>query len=122
MEPTDYGNIHNRYITLWKAKAVNSNALLSLIVAPEAEEAVAAWLLDDETIPGFSSTPIAGHGSSESSMTLAEQVAGRRRRVMFFTHLEQSVAERVLERLREDFPGADIHYWIAPVLVAGHLG
>jgi hypothetical protein len=99
-----------------------SDCLLSLIVAPEAEDAVAEWLLDDETIPGFSSSPIAGHGSSESSMTLAEQVAGRRQRVMFLTHLEQSVAERVLERLREDLPGADIHYWMVPVLVAGHLG
>ncbi|MBK5970041.1 DUF3240 family protein, partial [Thiorhodovibrio winogradskyi] len=48
--------------------------------------------------------------------------AGRRQRVMFFTHLEQSVAERVLERLREELPGADIHYWMVPVLVAGHLG
>jgi hypothetical protein len=41
---------------------------------------------------------------------------------MFFTHLEQNVAERVLERLRADFAGADIHYWMVPVLVAGHLG
>lgn len=69
-----------------------SHCLLYLIVAPAAEDAVAEWLLEDEAVSGFSSMPIAGHGSSEASMTLAEQVAGRRRRVMFFTHLETLAA------------------------------
>jgi hypothetical protein len=98
-----------------------SHCLLYLIVAPAAEDAVAEWLLEDESVSGFSSTPIAGHGSSEASMTLAEQVAGRSRRVMFFTHLESSAAEGLLGRLRRDFAGADIHFWTTPVGTFGHL-
>jgi hypothetical protein len=98
-----------------------THCLLYLIVSPAAEDAVAEWLLEDEAVTGFSSTPIAGHGSSEASMTLAEQVAGRRRRVMFFTHLGVDEAEALLGRLRQDFAGADIHYWTTPVSAFGHL-
>ncbi len=98
-----------------------SHCLLYLIVAPAAEDAVAEWLLEDESVSGFSSTAISGHGSSESSMTLAEQVAGRRRRVMFFTHLESAAAHDLLGRLRRDFAGADIHFWTTPVGEFGHL-
>ena len=98
-----------------------NHCLLYLIVSPAAEDAVAEWLLEDEAVSGFSSTPIAGHGSSETSMTLAEQVAGRSRRVMFFTHLESTAAEALLQRLRRDFAGADIHFWTTPVGQFGHL-
>jgi hypothetical protein len=98
-----------------------SHCLLYLIVAPAAEDAVAEWLLEDETISGFSSTPIFGHGSSEASMTLAEQVAGRSRRVMFFTHLETAATQALLERLRRDFAGADVHFWTTPVGQFGNL-
>lgn len=98
-----------------------THCFLYLIVSPAAEDAVAEWLLEDEAVTGFSSTPIAGHGSSEASMTLAEQVAGRRRRVMFFTHLGVDEAEALLGRLRRDFAGADIHYWTTPVSAFGHL-
>lgn len=98
-----------------------NHCLLYLIVSPAAEDAVAEWLLEDETVSGFSSTPIAGHGSSEASMTLAEQVTGHRRRVMFFTHLESAAAEALLQRLRRDFAGADIHFWTTPVDQFGHL-
>ena len=99
-----------------------THCLLYLIVAPTVEDAVAEWLLEDATVTGFSSTPIAGHGSSEQAMTLAEQVAGRQRRVMFFTYLGVLEAEALLERLRQDFAGADIHYWTTPVSGFGRLG
>jgi hypothetical protein len=98
-----------------------SHCLLYLIVAPAAEDAVAEWLLEDPAVTGFSSTPVAGHGSSEQAMTLAEQVAGRQRRAMFFTHLGSADAQALLERLRRDFAGADIHYWTTPVGRFGHL-
>ncbi len=98
-----------------------ASCLLYLIVSPDAEDAVAEWLLEDDAVAGFSSGPISGHGSSEQSMTLAEQVAGRRRRVMFFSHLDEQTAESVLERLRRDFAGADIHYWTTPVSAFGRL-
>jgi len=99
-----------------------THCLLYLIVAPSVADAVAEWLLEHPSVTGFSSSPIAGHGSSEQAMTLAEQVAGRQRRVMFFTHLGSTDADALLDRLRQDFAGADIHYWTTPVEHFGHLG
>lgn len=47
------------------------------------EHAVVDWLLDRDDVPEFTGIPVFGHGASASSMTAAEQVAGRQRRVMF---------------------------------------
>ena len=78
-----------------------SDCLLDLIVPPQVEDALAEWLLERDDVPGFSSMPVSGHGSSEHSMTLAEQVAGRSRRVMSFTHLPSETAHAVLDELAE---------------------
>jgi hypothetical protein len=98
-----------------------SNCLLTLIVSPQVEDALAEWLLERDDVPGFSSAPVAGHGSSEQSMTLAEQVAGRSRRVMFFMHLPEATAGLLLADLRAAFKGSGLHYWLVPVLDFGHL-
>ncbi|MGB5835093.1 MAG: DUF3240 family protein [Thiohalocapsa sp.] len=98
-----------------------SDCLLNLIVPPQIEDALAEWLLEREDVPGFSSLPVSGHGSSEHSMTLAEQVAGRSRRVMFFTHLPAAIAHTVLDDLRAAFAGSGLHYWVAPVSGFGQL-
>jgi len=98
-----------------------ADCLLNLIVPPQVEDALAEWLLERADVPGFSSAPVSGHGSSEQSMTLAEQVAGRSRRVMFFLHLPRTEAERLLAALRQAFQGSGLHYWLVPVLDFGHI-
>jgi hypothetical protein len=97
------------------------DCLLHLIVSPKIEDALAEWLLERDDVPGFSSAPVSGHGSSERSMTLAEQVAGRSRRVMFFMHVPQDAARRLLDDLRDTFRGSGLHYWVLPVVDFGHL-
>jgi hypothetical protein len=98
-----------------------SDVLLHLIVPTALEDTLAEWLLEREDVPGFSSLPVSGHGSSEHSMTLAEQVAGRSRRVLFLVALPQPVAEQVLVALRGAFTGSGLHWWLLPVLAAGRL-
>ena len=98
-----------------------ANCLLNLIVPPQVEDALAEWLLERDDVPGFSSTPVAGHGSSEKSMTLAEQVAGRSRRVMFVTHVPSDTAKALLDDLRAAFAGSGLHYWVVPVAEFGRL-
>ncbi|MCG6943164.1 MAG: DUF3240 family protein [Thiohalocapsa sp.] len=98
-----------------------SDSLLHLIVPTSIEDALVEWLLERDDVPGFSSLPISGHGSSEHSMSLAEQVAGRTRRVLFLLQLPQPVAERVLAALQSDFAGTGLHWWLTPVLAAGRL-
>jgi len=98
-----------------------ADCLLNLIVPPQVEDALAEWLLERDDVPGFSSVPVAGHGSSEKSMTLAEQVAGGSRRVMFVTHLPSDTAKALLDDLRSAFAGSGLHYWVVPVADFGHL-
>jgi hypothetical protein len=98
-----------------------ADCLLNLIVPPQIEDAVAEWLLERDDVPGFSSMPVAGHGSSEKSMTLAEQVAGRSRRVMFVTHVPSATVQVLLADLRSAFPASGLHYWVLPVAEFGRL-
>jgi len=98
-----------------------ANCLLNLIVTPQVEDALAEWLLERDDVPGFSSMPVAGHGSSEKSMTLAEQVAGRSRRVMFVTHVPADTAKALLDDLHRAFAGSGLHYWVVPISDFGRL-
>jgi hypothetical protein len=97
------------------------DCLLVLIVSPSVEHAVVDWLLENETVPGFTSQPISGHGSSPHALTTAEQVAGRQRQVQFQLHLPEATARTLVTALRRDFRGSGMHYWILPLLEAGHL-
>jgi len=100
---------------------MNEQCLLSLVVPPAIEDAMVDWLLARAGLSGFTSSPVAGHGSSVHSMSLAEQVAGRRREVLFQCHLGRSQAAALVDALRAEFAGSGLHYWLVPVLDAGHL-
>jgi len=100
---------------------MSENCLLNLVVTPEVEDAVADWLLEYPTVTGFSSYPISGHGSSEQRMTLAEQVAGRRRQLLFQLHLPCVDARALLSDIKQVFRGSGMHYWLVPVIDAGHV-
>lgn len=96
--------------------------VLNLIAPPEVTDALAEWLLERQDVPGFTSMPVSGHGSSERSMTLAEQVAGRSRRVLFLIQVPRETARAILDDLTLTFRGAGLHYWLLPVIEGGHLG
>lgn len=100
---------------------MNEFCLLSLVVAPEVEDSVSDWLLAQPDLSGFSSHPVSGHGSSQHAMSLAEQVAGRRRQVLFQMHLPTPHAQRLLEQVKRQFNGSGMHYWLLPLIDAGHL-
>lgn len=95
--------------------------LLVLVVTPSIESAVIDWLLERDDIAGFTSIPISGHGVSVHSMTTAEQVAGRQKQVMFQMHLAEPVAHDILKAAQYIFSGSGMHYWLLPVLSAGHI-
>lgn len=96
-------------------------SLLVLIVTPTMENTLVDWLLDNEDIPGFASMPINGHGASAHSLSTAEQVAGRKRHIMFQICLPSATAQTVIDALHQTFAGSALHYWQIPVLAAGHL-
>jgi len=95
--------------------------LLSLVVSPLVEDTLVDWLLARDEVPGFTSAAVNGHGSSSHAMSLAEQVSGRRRQVLFQLHLSAVQAQSLVAELKRDFGNSGIHYWLAPVLACGHL-
>lgn len=97
----------------------DEQCLLTIIATPAVQETLVDWLLEREELSGFSSQPIDGHGIRASDMSLAEQVAGRQRKVMFYVHTRCKVVRSVLDALKHDFNGAGLHYWLMPLLDAG---
>lgn len=100
---------------------MHENCLLTVIVSPSIEEAMTDWFLSREDVTGFSSHLIFGHGVSEHSMTLSEQVVGKQKEVAFHLHLPHDRAHRLITALRKEFAQSGVHYWLVPVLDAGHL-
>lgn len=94
--------------------------LLVLNVAPGLEEDLVDLLLSLESAGGFTSYPVRGHGRGSHTMSLAEQVTGRRKRVQFELILEDKQVASLLETLAESV-GRDVYWWTQPVLASGHL-
>ncbi len=95
--------------------------LLNVVVSPAIEDIFSDWLLACDETQGFSSQAIAGHGGSAQSLSLAEQVSGRQRQVLFQLHLPCATARELIEQITLEFKGSGMHYWLAPVLDAGHV-
>jgi hypothetical protein len=94
--------------------------LLRLNIPPTLEEDIVDFLLAADEIGGFQSSEVNGHGQV-GAMSIAEQVAGRRRRVQFEIILEEERTDALLGRLREAFPLRDVIYWVLPVRQSGRL-
>jgi hypothetical protein len=95
--------------------------LLVLTASPALESQLIDWLLGSEHVTGFSSGPIHGHGSRHDRLSVAEQVTGRQQRLQFQVQLTGAAAQAVLGALGRDLAGADLHYWLVPLIAAGHL-
>jgi hypothetical protein len=98
-----------------------NQTLFTLICPPSLERPVTNWLLEQEIISGFTSMQAYGHGSDPKSLTLIEQVEGRKKQIMFQMHLTTENAELMLESLNQEFSGTNIHYWLTPVIQSGSL-
>ena len=96
--------------------------LLVITSPPSLESDLVDWLLLRDGGTGFSSTPIRGHSTHHDHLSVAEQVSGRQRRIQFQVKLDATELEECLSSLETDFAGADMHYWVLPMLAGGHLG
>jgi len=54
-------------------------------------------------------------------VSLAEQVAGRKKQIRFQMYVPEQQIKILIERLKQDFSGAGIHYWVMPVLESGSI-
>jgi hypothetical protein len=99
-----------------------SNVLLTINVTPALEDPVVDWLLGRGLDQGFTCARVDGHGSDHERFSIAEQVRGRQHRVEFRVLLDEAERDDLLESLAAEFFGADLFYFMTPVLQMGHLG
>lgn len=95
--------------------------LVTLNVPTGLEEVIVDCLLTFESEHGFSSFPVYSHDHRNEGLSLAEQVSGRQKRFRFQMYVEEEVLSALLARLREEFSGAGIRYWVMPVLDNGTI-
>jgi hypothetical protein len=93
--------------------------LLVIYAPPALEESLVDWLLENETVAGFSTTEVYGHGQRQTGMSLLEQVTGRQRRVQFSIEAGRETALKLVAGLKLKFKGAGLHYQLMPVLEVG---
>jgi nitrogen regulatory protein PII len=96
------------------------NTLLVLNISPELEEDLVDYLLQVEGVSGFTTQTVYGHGP-EGAMTLAEQVAGRRKRLRIEILMREEDVANALAGLAAEV-GRDIVYWQQPVSGFGRIG
>lgn len=95
--------------------------LVTIISPPSLENQLVDWLLLQNGGTGFSSAIIHGHSSHHDHLSIAEQVSGRQKRLQFEVQFSSDRLKDFLGSLKRDFAGADLHYWVLPVLAGGHL-
>ena len=74
------------------------------------------WLLGRGLDQGFTCARVDGHGSDHERFSIAEQVRGRQHRVEFRVLLDEAERDDLLESLAAEFFGADLFYFMTPVL------
>ncbi|MGR8935481.1 MAG: DUF3240 family protein [Gammaproteobacteria bacterium] len=95
--------------------------LVTLNVPPSLEEAMVDSLLTFEYENGFSSFPVNAHDHRNEGLSLMEQVSGRQRKIRFQLYVAEHDLAAFLVKLKNDFPGSGIHYWVLPVIDSGYL-
>lgn len=95
--------------------------LVTLNCAPAMEEHLIDWLLERDAGTGFTGYTAFGHGSHHDHLSVAEQVSGRQRRVEFRVELPGQQVAPLIDALRAAFAGADVYFFVSPLVRSGHL-
>lgn len=93
------------------------NVLLLINLPPSLEEDLVDYLLSLDTVEGFTSYPVQGHGDHHN-LNIAEQVSGRRKRVQFEMIIDQGDYEMITGSLAS-VVGKGLVFWLMPVLDVG---
>ncbi|MEQ1601068.1 MAG: DUF3240 family protein [Methylophilaceae bacterium] len=95
--------------------------LLIIYSPPALEETLVDWLLEQDQLSGFSTAEAYGHGSRQEGMSLQEQVSGRQKRIQFTLHAEQKVITGLIEQLKIEFAGTNLHFIQIPLTDCGSI-
>ncbi len=100
---------------------MSKRLLLTLIAPVGLEEPLVDWLLEHASGRGFCSGPVNGHSASHESLTVAEQVSGRQRQIRFEIHAPEEEVCLMVQRLKRDFAGSNMHYWSTSLVESGNI-
>ncbi len=98
-----------------------TDVLLVLSVRPALEEPVVDWLLAWRGDHGFSRVAVEEHSARHEELSAAEQVRGRQSRLQFQVRIPAAQLDDLIGSARREFGGADVGYWVLPLLRSGHL-
>lgn len=98
------------------------NICLHLVLPKSLEEPVIDHLLRHPAWVGpFVTHPADGHAAPEHISSEAERVRGRAKRVKIEILMAHDHSRQLLAQLQADLPGADLSWWLSPVLDSGAL-
>lgn len=90
--------------------------LVTINVSTSLEESMVDCLLTFESAQGFSSFPVNAHDHRNQGLSIAEQVTGRQRKMRFQMFIDKENLPALIAKLKCDFSGTGLHYWVMPVL------
>jgi hypothetical protein len=100
----------------------SGSVCLTLILPRQLRDELFDYLTEQtDLVSGFTACDAAGHGAVVRLHTAAERVKGHADQVIVWTVLEGSDAERLLDRVRASFTGANLAYWILPLAGFGTI-
>lgn len=102
-------------------RAMTNLKKLTLIVPPLLEEEVIDRLLERDGELEFTAGTLYAHASDHESLSLVEQVTGRKRRIRFEVVGEAEVLQAFLDSLQEPFKGSGIRYLLQALEARGLL-
>jgi hypothetical protein len=98
-----------------------SELCLTLLCPPAVEEKLLDLLLMLPNTTVFTSTPTAAHGLVAGNLSQTEQVMGRAHATEVQVIFAAAEKLTLLERIRQQFAGAGLRYWLTPVVEAGEI-
>jgi hypothetical protein len=95
---------------------------LHLVLPQSLEEPVIDLLLaHPEWVGPFLTQPADGHAAPEHISSEAERVRGRAQRIKIEILMAHDATPLLLNELQAKLPGANVAWWISPVLNSGSL-
>jgi hypothetical protein len=78
-------------------------------------------ILTLENDQSFTSFRVSAHDPLYKNLSVDEQVMGRQRKIRFEIRVEKNAIGLVLTSLKAEFSGADLDYWIMPIIEQGKI-
>ncbi len=98
-----------------------SKFCLTLLSPPSIEEKLLDLLLDAVGNEVFTSVPAFSHGLSHSRLSNEEQVMGRSASAQFQIIVTEQEMTALLQRMRDEFRGTGLRYWVSPLVTEGEI-